>query len=66
MARPLRITRVHAYGLMDSRYHLLLQTPRVNLSEIMHHINGADTTYFSVKRALARSIQMYLCQNMRA
>ena len=43
--------RVHAYCLMDNHYHLLLQTPRANLPEIMHHINGAYTTYFNVKRA---------------
>ena len=35
--------RVHAYCLMDNHYHLLLQTPRANLPEIMHHINGAYT-----------------------
>lgn len=42
--------RVHAYCLMDNHYHLLLQTPSGNLPEIMHHINGAYTTYFNVKR----------------
>lgn len=42
--------RVHAYCLMDNHYHLLLQTPSANLPEIMHHINGAYTTYFNVKR----------------
>ena len=35
--------RVHAYCLMDNHYHLLLQAPKANLSEIMHHINGAYT-----------------------
>ncbi len=42
--------RVHAYCLMDNHYHLLLQTPSANLPEIMHHINGAYTTYFNFKR----------------
>jgi putative transposase len=41
---------IHVYCLMDSHYHLLLETPRGNLSEILHHINGAYTTYFNVKR----------------
>src|SRR5674476_456219 len=27
-----------------------METPSGNLSEIMHHINGAYTTYFNVKR----------------
>jgi len=41
---------IHVYCLMDNHYHLLLGTPRGNLSEILHHINGAYTTYFNVKR----------------
>ena len=41
---------IHAYCLMDNHYHLLLETPRSNLSQILHHINGAYTTYFNVKR----------------
>jgi REP element-mobilizing transposase RayT len=41
---------VHVYCLMDNHYHLFLETPRSNLSQIMHHINGAYTTYFNVKR----------------
>jgi len=35
---------------MGNHYHLLLETPRGNLSKILHHINGAYTTYFNVKR----------------
>ncbi len=41
---------IHAYCLMSNHYHMLLETPEGNLSEIMHHINGAYTTYFNVKR----------------
>lgn len=41
---------VHAYCLMNNHYHLLLETPEGNLSQIMRHINGAYTTYFNVKR----------------
>lgn len=41
---------VHAYCLMNNHYHLLLETPAGNLSQIMRHINGAYTTYFNVKR----------------
>ena len=44
---------IHAYCLMDNRYHLLLETPSGNLPQIMQHINGAYTTYFNVKRARA-------------
>ena len=40
----------HAYCLMDNHYHLLVETPLGNLPQIMHHINGAYTTYFNVKR----------------
>ena len=42
---------IHCFCLMDNHYHLLLETPAGNLSQIMHHVNGAYTTYFNVKRA---------------
>ncbi len=41
---------IHAYCLMSNHYHLLIETPRGNLSRIMGHINGAYTTYFNIKR----------------
>ena len=44
---------IHAYCLMDNHYHLLLETPSGNLSQIMQHINGCYTTYFNVKRTRA-------------
>ena len=40
---------VHVFCLMDNHYHLLLETPNGNLPQIMHHINGAYTTYFNIK-----------------
>ncbi len=44
---------IHVYCLMNNHYHLLLETPGGNLSQIMRHINGAYTTYFNVKRKRA-------------
>ena len=44
---------IHAYCLMSNHYHLLMETPRGNLSRIMRHINGAYTTYFNIKRKRA-------------
>lgn len=41
---------IHAYCLMSNHYHLLLETPHGNLSQIMKHINSSYTTYFNVKR----------------
>jgi putative transposase len=41
---------IHVYCLLDNHYHLLLETPSGNLSQIMRHINGAYTTYCNVKR----------------
>ena len=41
---------IHVYCLMENHYHLLLETPRGNLSQILHHVNGAYTTYFNIKR----------------
>lgn len=32
--------RCHAYCLMRNHYHLLVETPRANLSEGMRHLNG--------------------------
>lgn len=44
---------IHAYCLMGNHYHLLLETPEGNLSQIMRHVNGAYTSYFNVKRKRA-------------
>jgi len=44
---------IHAYCLMNNHFHLLLETPAGNLSQIMRHINGAYTTYFNIKRKRA-------------
>jgi len=41
---------IHAYCLMSNHFHLLLETPEGNLSQIMSHIIGAYTTYFNIKR----------------
>ena len=41
---------IHSYCLMNNHYHLLLETPSGNLSQIMQHINGAYTNYFNAKR----------------
>ncbi len=40
---------IHAFCLMNNHYHLLLETPKGNLSQIMLHINGAYTNYFNIK-----------------
>ena len=34
---------IHAYCLMGNHYHLLIQTPKANLSRVMRHINGVYT-----------------------
>lgn len=44
---------VHIWCLMDNHYHLLLETPSGNLSQIMRHLNGAYTTYVNVTRKRA-------------
>jgi len=41
---------IHAFCLMGNHYHILVETPRSNLSQILHHINGAYTNYFNTKR----------------
>ena len=42
---------IHVYCLMSNHYHLLLQTPDGNLSQIMRYINGSYTSYFNIKRS---------------
>ncbi len=34
---------IHVYCLMVNHYHLFIETPSGNLSQIMQHINGAYT-----------------------
>ena len=40
---------IHVYCLMNNHYHLLIETPAGNLSQIMRHINGAYTIYYNIK-----------------
>ena len=40
---------IHAYCLMKNHYHLLLETTRANLSQVMHNLNTAYTVYFNRK-----------------
>jgi len=41
---------IHCYCLMSNHYHLLMETPEGNLSQVMQHNNGSYTTYYNVKR----------------
>jgi putative transposase len=41
-------TEIHAYCLMGNHYHLLIKTPKGNLSRAMHHINGVYTQKYNV------------------
>ena len=38
---------VHAYCLAHNQYHLLLKTPKGNLSRVMRHINGVYTQRYN-------------------
>jgi putative transposase len=40
---------IHSYVLMDSHYHLVLETPRGNLLKVMHGVNSSYTGYFNRK-----------------
>jgi hypothetical protein len=35
---------------MSNHYHLLVETPKANLSAFMHTLNSAYTTYFNIRR----------------
>ncbi|MBS3918459.1 MAG: transposase [Deltaproteobacteria bacterium] len=41
---------LHSYVLMSNHYHLLIETPQPNLSQVMHLVNGSYTNYFNRKR----------------
>ena len=38
---------LHGYVLMTNHYHLILETNKPNLHQIMHYLNGSYTTYFN-------------------
>ena len=40
---------LHAYVLMDNHYHLLIETPKANISQIMQNINTSYTVFINRK-----------------
>lgn len=40
---------IHSYILMDNHFHLILETPKANLSKIMHYLNMSYAAYFNAK-----------------
>lgn len=44
---------LHAFVLMANHYHLIVETPKANLSSFMHSLNSAYTTYFNIRRKRA-------------
>jgi REP element-mobilizing transposase RayT len=44
---------LHTFVLMPNHYHLIIETPKANLSSFMHSLNSAYTTYFNIKRKRA-------------
>ena len=47
---------LHAYVLMDNHYHILVQTPRGNLSSAMHQLNASYGNWFRFKYQIVGSI----------
>lgn len=43
---------VHAYALMNTHYHLLIHTPRGNISRAMRHIDGVYTQRYNLRHKL--------------
>lgn len=41
---------LHPFVLMANHYHLVVESPKANLSSFMHTLNSAYTTYFNIKR----------------
>lgn len=44
---------VHAYVLMDNHYHLMIETPKDNLSRGMRQLNGVYTQRFNINHGSA-------------
>jgi putative transposase len=47
IAREIFSVRVHAYVLMSNHFHLIVETPRANLSEFMRQFNISYTGYYN-------------------
>ena len=56
-AQSIYTVLLHGYVLMDNHFHLLVETPRGNLSEFMRYFNITYTSYFN--RTHERSGQLY-------
>jgi putative transposase len=41
---------IHRYMFMTYHYHLVLEAPEANLTEVMHYINGCYTNYENRRR----------------
>jgi len=41
---------LHVYVFMSNHYHMILETPKGNISKVMHFINGSYTNYINRKR----------------
>lgn len=41
----------HAYCMMNNHYHLLIETPKANISRGMRHLNGVYTQYFNYRHS---------------
>jgi putative transposase len=41
---------LHCYVLMTNHYHLLIETPQGNMSQVMHYVNASYTNYLNKKR----------------
>jgi len=47
---------VHAYVLMDTHYHMLVETPQGNLSQAMHYLNASYSNWFRYKYDIVGSV----------
>lgn len=47
---------IHAYCLMDNHYHLLLETPQGNLSQVMHYIGSSYVQEYNRRKGCDGSL----------
>jgi len=48
--------KIFSYCLMENHYHLLIRTPKSNLTKAMHYLNASYTNWFKAKHEIVGPI----------
>lgn len=50
------LVRIHSYVLMSNHYHLILETPQMNLTNAMHDLNSSYSNWYKAKYEIIGSV----------